>query len=103
MRKLFVLVALSLAVAPTAPTAHAPAFEVATVKANKSGAAIGSLRRVPGGQLNAVTLPLRTLTTFAYQLQPFQLVGAPAWTATERFDIVAKIEGDPTPRLPGSG
>jgi uncharacterized protein (TIGR03435 family) len=31
----------------------------------------------------------------AYQLQPFQLQGAPMWTRFDRFDVVAKLEGDP--------
>jgi uncharacterized protein (TIGR03435 family) len=53
------------------------------------------------GRLNAVNLSLRTLITLAYQLQPFQLVNAPDWIATERFDIVAKIDGEQPP--PGSG
>jgi uncharacterized protein (TIGR03435 family) len=84
------------------PDPPAASFEVASVKANKSGDVGGTLRRQPGGRINGVNLPLRTLITFAYQLQPFQLAGAPDWTATDRFDIVAKIEGDPLPRLPGS-
>jgi Protein of unknown function (DUF3738) len=40
-------------------------------------------------------VPLRFLILYAYQLQGHQLIGAPDWTASERFDIVAKMEGDP--------
>jgi uncharacterized protein (TIGR03435 family) len=86
-----------------APDPNVPvSFEVSSVKVNKSGDVGGTMRRQPGGRVNGVNLPLRTLITFAYQLQPFQLAGAPDWTATDRFDIVAKIEGDPQPRMPGS-
>jgi uncharacterized protein (TIGR03435 family) len=48
-------------------------------------------------------MPLRALITFAYQLQPFQLVGDPSWLRNENFDIVAKMEGDPAPVPPGQG
>lgn len=78
-------------------------FEAASVKPNTSGDPGGNLRRQPGGRVNAVNMPLRTLVTFAYQVQPFMLVGGPGWMATDRFDIVAKLEGDPPPTLPGSG
>src|SRR5262249_50487290 len=39
----------------------------------------------------------------AYQLQPFQIVAAPDWIASERFDIVAKAEGELPMTPPGSG
>jgi bla regulator protein BlaR1 len=85
--------------AQTAPaTAH---FEAASVKANKSGGTNGMLRREPGGRIEASNMPLRMLITFAYELQPFRLVGGPDWVNTERFDIVAKFDGDPPPTLPG--
>ena len=48
-------------------------------------------------------MPLRALITFAYQLQPFQLVEDPSWIRNENFDIVAKMEGDPPPVPPGTG
>jgi uncharacterized protein (TIGR03435 family) len=90
--------------APPATDPNAPvSFEVATVKANKSGDQGGNLRRQPGGRITATNMPLRTLIIFAYQLQQFQLVGGPGSTATDRFDIVAKLEGDPAPVMPGSG
>ena len=33
-------------------------------------------------------LPARNLITIAYQLQSFQLIGAPEWTRTTKYDIV---------------
>jgi uncharacterized protein (TIGR03435 family) len=81
----------------------AVAFEVASVRPNKSGDRGGSLRRQAGGYVNAVNMPLNTLITFAYQVPMFMLAGGPGWIANERFDLVAKLDGDPPPVAPGSG
>jgi uncharacterized protein (TIGR03435 family) len=87
-----------------APDPNVPLYyEAASVKPNKSGEQGSSIRRQPGGRLTSTNMPLRALITFAYQLQPFQLVGDPDWIRNETFDIVAKMEGDPPPVPPGSG
>ncbi len=78
-------------------------FEAASVKANKSGEQERFVQRQAGGRFNAKNMPLRALITFSYQIQGFQLVGAPDWTASSHFDIVAKAAGDPPPVAPGSG
>lgn len=77
----------------------AVAFEAASVKANKSGDSDTSMRPQPGGRFSATNAPVQLFITYAYQLQPFQLPGAPAWLRTDRFDILARMEGDP-PVLP---
>jgi uncharacterized protein (TIGR03435 family) len=88
----------------TPPDPNVPLFyEAASVRANKSGERGSTIRRQPGGRLTATNMPLRALITFAYQLQPFQLVDDPSWLRTENFDIVAKMEGDPPPVAPGTG
>lgn len=92
---------LYAAQAPSTPAAIV--FEAASVKPNREGPIGSSIRRQPGGRLNAMNMPIRAMITFAYQIQGFQLVDAPDWIANERFDIVAKIEGDPPPVPPGSG
>ena len=78
-------------------------FEAASIKPNKTGDGNRVIRRQPGGRFNAVNVPARFLITFAYQLQGFQLIGGPDWLGNDRFDIVAKMEGDPPPMPPGSG
>jgi uncharacterized protein (TIGR03435 family) len=75
--------------AQAAPPADAPAFEVASVKPNKSGQPFIQIGGGPG-QFRATNVPLRLLIQNAYQVQPFQLIGGPGWISDERFDIVAK-------------
>ena len=55
----------------------------------------------PGGRFNATNVPLWDLIRQAYGIQRTQIVGAPDWTETARFDIVAKAEGDIPRRTPG--
>ena len=69
------------------------AFEIASVKPNKSGAEDRYIRIDPSGtSLTVVNMQLRELITFAYQIQRFQLEGGPDWIASDRFDILAKPE-----------
>jgi uncharacterized protein (TIGR03435 family) len=56
-----------------------------------------SARTLPGGRYEAINIPPRLLIINSYGLQPQQLVGAPDWISTERFDIVAKAAGDLEP------
>jgi uncharacterized protein (TIGR03435 family) len=72
-----------------------PSFEVASVKPNNSGASNSSTQTRPGGRFTAANVPLRILLREAYRLQDFQLIDAPDWTRTERYDIAAKADGDP--------
>ena len=74
--------------------AETPKFEVASVRPNTSGDNKQSNQILPGGRYNAVNIPPRLLIMNAYGLQEQQLVGAPPWITSERFDIVAKAEGE---------
>ena len=74
-----------------APPAGAPlAFEVASIKANKSGTPQVMISMQPGGRFTATNVPLRLLIRNAYRVQDFQIVNAPGWITSERYDIVAK-------------
>jgi bla regulator protein BlaR1 len=79
----------------------APSFEVASVRQNTSGELFVRFARQPGGRFSATNIPLKELIRFAYQVQNFQLEGVPDWADSERYDIVAKAEGDPQPVPPG--
>ena len=96
MRKLMLTLLFAGAVAIVAPAQEKDAtFEVASVKANKSGDTNGNLRMLPGGRVNATNMPVRPIITFAYQLAQYQLVGGPGWLTADRYDLVAKMEGNP--------
>ncbi|MBI4266643.1 MAG: TonB family protein [Acidobacteria bacterium] len=73
-----------------------PAFEVASVKPNNSGAPRVSMQTMPGGRFNAFNQTLRGLIRFAYGLQDFQLIG-PGWIDEARFDITASAGRQPGP------
>jgi len=79
-------------------------FEVASVRANKSGDGNGMLRQLPGGRMTATNMPLRPMITFAYGLAGYQLVGGPGWINTSRYDVNAKMDANPQSSafLPGA-
>jgi hypothetical protein len=77
--------------------AGGPAFEVASIKSNVSGALRVSIHVSPGGRFTAINAPLRALIRHAYGLQAFELAGGPKWLDSDRFDIAAKAEGEPAP------
>jgi len=73
------------------------AFDVASVKPNLSGDLNVRLQAMPGGRFIATNAPLRTLIREAYALHGSQITGGPGWLDSDRFDIVAKSESNPTP------
>jgi uncharacterized protein (TIGR03435 family) len=70
--------------------AQAPAtFEVASVKANKTGATQVTVSWQGG--VTMINVPLRAIVQFAYNINtPSRIVGYPDWTNVERFDIQAR-------------
>jgi len=66
------------------------AFDVASIKENKSLSDGGSLQLMPGGGIRASHIPARSLVTIAYSLQGYELVGAPEWTRTTYYDVNAR-------------
>jgi uncharacterized protein (TIGR03435 family) len=80
-----------------------PAFDVASVKANRSGEIGGRMGPQPAdGSFTASNIPLRDLVQFAYDYPQQQIEGLPGWALAERFDIVAKGDAT-TPEAPVAG
>ena len=71
------------------PGSGEPAFEVASVKRNTSGAANVSIGSRPGGY-EATNAPLRLLVELAFGVRSSQIVGGPGWMLSERFDVAAR-------------
>jgi uncharacterized protein (TIGR03435 family) len=74
-----------------------PTFEVASVKANKSGSPNSNAGRVSGDRYEASNVTLVQLLRPAYGIQEFQIERQPGWAGIERFDIVAKMPSDSKP------
>lgn len=73
-------------------------FEVASVKPHPASQVTpSSMMAQPGGRFVASNIPLRLLIRTAYQIQDDQIVDAPGWVATDRFDITAKAEDGSSP------
>jgi uncharacterized protein (TIGR03435 family) len=72
------------------------AFEVASIKPNKSGSGSSSIN-TNAGSLRASNVTLRRLITRSYRLLDFQVIGGPDWIGTERFDIEARAEAGAMP------
>jgi uncharacterized protein (TIGR03435 family) len=94
-RQPFAAVALAL-VGCAVLHAQRQAFEVASIKRNRSGDLVSSNRLQPGGRLSMTNRSLENIIREVYGFQTFQISGASEWMRNERWDIVAKAEGDPS-------
>src|SRR5712671_3346546 len=90
---------IALAVHAAAQPAARPAFDVASIKANKSGDNSMFVNILPGGRFMVRNATLRELVQAAYQFQyqAFQILGGAGWIDTERFNIDAKADGTFSP------
>jgi uncharacterized protein (TIGR03435 family) len=86
-----------------AQTAGNPAFEVASVKLNKSTTQEWSRfplgpgdAYVPGDLFLGVNQPLIAYLRFAFKRSQSELLDVPAWVYDEHFDIAARAAGTPT-------
>jgi uncharacterized protein (TIGR03435 family) len=75
------------------------AFDVASIKANNpdgSGNIRVAIQPQPGGRLTITGANLRMLIRFAYNIDDAQISGGPPWMDSDRYDVVAKGEGNPS-------
>ncbi len=76
-----------------------PEFEVATIKPsdpNRRGWGITVNR---SGMLSTLNTNLSDLIKFAYDMHPKQVIGAPAWVDSEKFDISARPDAPGMPSV----
>jgi uncharacterized protein (TIGR03435 family) len=86
---------------PAAQAPASPAFDVASIKPNKS-ATFNRGFSMPADRFEATNAPLQLLVEAAYgepgppsqMLADYQVSGGPSWINTDRFDIVAKAGSD---------
>jgi uncharacterized protein (TIGR03435 family) len=71
------------------PQERPAAFEVESIRVNKTGDPSSNLVPRRGG-FSAVNVTLMQLARFAFQIQEFQIAGQPAWFNAERYDIEAR-------------
>jgi uncharacterized protein (TIGR03435 family) len=73
-----------------------PTFEVATIKPSKPDQP-GKMFRVQGRRFKTVNTTLNDMISFAYGVHSKQVIGAPAWADTDKFDIDAEPDGEGAP------
>ena len=69
--------------------AQSLAFDVATVKVNRTGSGATNLPRITNGRLTAENVTLGQILQVAYGLNALQ-IGGPVWLGSDRFDLAAK-------------
>jgi uncharacterized protein (TIGR03435 family) len=69
-------------------------FEVASVKPSQPGGDQPNFAGSRNGRFAITNMPLRLIIQNTYDVSALQLLGGPGWIDTERYDIVAKAEGD---------
>ena len=80
---------------------HCQSFEVASITPCKPGTPEPPMEHTglvqftqPGGRFKASATTVKVLLEWAYGIQPSQHAGGPSWIDTDRYDIVAKAEGN---------
>jgi uncharacterized protein (TIGR03435 family) len=82
---------------PKAMAADAPAvFDVATIKPSDPDRP-GKLFTFKGRQFMTINTTVRDLITFCYEVQARQIIGAPAWIESEKYDVTGQPQGDGQP------
>jgi uncharacterized protein (TIGR03435 family) len=75
-----------------------PVFEVATIKPSDPNRP-GRLFSIRGGEVITVNTTVNDLMVFAYGVHARQILSAPSWAESEKFDITGKPEGGALPNL----
>jgi uncharacterized protein (TIGR03435 family) len=73
-----------------------PSFEVATIKPSKADQQ-GKFFRLGGRRFTTTNATLYDLISYAYRIHANQIIGAPGWAETGKYDINAEPDGDGAP------
>jgi uncharacterized protein (TIGR03435 family) len=103
MRCVAVALTFAIAISPqisgqTGGALSKSAFDVVSVKPNHSAAywfTVNSLKDKVG-RFSATNIRLKDLVTVAYEHDEASILGGPAWLESERYDVEAKVEGQPS-------
>lgn len=100
MRALVVCVAVAIAgtvaVAQTPASPARPSFDVVSIKRSPKDADGTRWGSQPGGLWIMRNLAVSVIIREAYPAQARDLIGAADWVTSERYDVDAKAEGNPT-------
>src|SRR5262249_43716634 len=96
MRAQTVLVVGALAglAAPTVLAAQGrgnPAFDAASIKANKSGERGSRGGTISGGRFSATNVTAQQIIAIAFDIPASSISGGPNWITTDHLDIAAKM------------
>jgi uncharacterized protein (TIGR03435 family) len=94
MRTGVLLVALAAAVSSVAAQSPAKTFEAVSIKRNRTAEVASDTNTTPG-RLSLVNVTMRSVILRAFGVMNPQVVGAPDWLNSERYDILA-VTGDGT-------
>jgi uncharacterized protein (TIGR03435 family) len=84
----------------TLPPLPPATFDVAVINPSNPDSA-GGMLSINGGQFRAQGMTLQFLITWAWGINNQVLAGAPKWLNQDKFDILAKVNADPTGPQPG--
>jgi len=104
MRRLVVIggivsIASAILSAQAGPAPAHMAFDVASVKPNRSDERGSMISGPAPDRFRAINAPLDRIIDWAFGLRDEQLLGTPSWARTERFDITGKYPDGPTPNF----
>jgi uncharacterized protein (TIGR03435 family) len=101
LKALLAAMAFAALAGQSAPAQKPPAFEVTAIRRSAALDAGGTAGFQLGGRFRAVNLDARSMIASAYKadkagqrLLVSQIIGAPDWLASERYDITAKVGDD---------
>jgi uncharacterized protein (TIGR03435 family) len=66
-------------------------YDVASIKLNTSGGTSVGVRNLPDGY-SVTNVQVEALMQWAFGVQSYQMIAAPAWFSSERYDIEAKMD-----------